>query len=64
MQNVAILRTCRIVREVLAAQRIRSAWSVDRYCLENGLNWCDVREVDDDDEKIIKIIKRVKVKVK
>jgi hypothetical protein len=32
--------------------------------LENGLNSCDVREVDDDDEKIIKIIKRVKVKVK
>jgi len=43
-----IPNTCHIVREYLAEQRIRSAWSLSPQSFENQLNCCEVRKVDDD----------------
>jgi len=45
-----IPNACHIVREFLAEQRIRSAWSVSPQSFENQLNCCEVRKVDDDND--------------
>ena len=49
-QKAAILTTCRIIRTFLTGQWVTSVWSVRLYSLENGLNCCEVRKVDNDDD--------------
>jgi hypothetical protein len=51
MQKAVILNTCCIIRTFLAEQWITSAWSVRPVFFENQLNCCDVRKVDDNDDK-------------
>ena len=50
IQRAVILNTCRTGRRFLAEHWIRSSGQWERYCFENEVNCCEVRNDDDDDD--------------
>ena len=50
MQKAEILDTCCLVKNFLAEQRKRCTWSGRPVRLENQINNCEVRNVDDDND--------------